>query len=77
MLDAGVVDEEVDRPEFGERLLHHARNGFRAAHIRAVVDDAHAVLCRQLSAQPLDLGGVAEAVEHDVGASRREPRDDA
>ena len=47
------------------------------AHVGAVIDDLDLVLVGELAANFLDLLGIAEAVEHDVGAGLRERLGDA
>ena len=68
VLDAGVVDEDVDPAEFGGRLLDHAGDLVGLGHVRARVGGPHAACIGDVPAQPLDLAGVAEAVEQHVGA---------
>jgi hypothetical protein len=63
VLDAGVVDQDVDAAELGGSVGHHGLDLGRLAHVGAVVPhlDARAAT----SARALH---VAKAVEHDVGA---------
>jgi hypothetical protein len=73
MLDAGVVDQDVDGAEFGLAGTHHGLDLGRPGHVGAVVADA--------PAQPghVRLGAfhVAEAVEQDVGALAGQLQGDA
>jgi len=64
VLDAGVVDQDVDAAESVGRELHHVLDLIGLAHVGAVVFGAHAE-CGDLRLGRL---GVAEAVEHDVRA---------
>ena len=68
MLDAGVVDENVDRAEFSERVADHLLDRFLLRQVRAVVAHGHAVLGRESGAKLFDGVGVAETVQHDVRA---------
>jgi hypothetical protein len=77
VLDAGVVDQDIHRAEALDRLAQHRRDRLRLQHVGAVVEHRDLVLRRQLRAQRLDLGGVAEAVEHQIGALRGEAGRDA
>jgi hypothetical protein len=42
MLDAGVVDQDVDPPELGRRKGHHVLDLGGFAHVGAVVAHLHA-----------------------------------
>jgi hypothetical protein len=59
-------------PSASGRRLHHRVNLVRLRHVGAVIGDLDAELLGQARAQRLDLCRVAEAVEHDVGALRRQ-----
>ena len=68
MLDAGVIDKDVDAAELFGRHPHHVFDLGRLAHVGAVVGDLDAVLGdRRLG--PFD---VAETIEHDIGALLRQ-----
>jgi hypothetical protein len=67
-LDAGVVDEDVDRAELTDRPAHHRLDGVLSRHVGAVVANLHPVVGGELRAQSFDVGGVAEAIQNDVGA---------
>ena len=74
-LDAGVVDEDVDLAERLERL-RTCRRSRGLGHVGAVI--ATLTPCSEpILAAPRDLLGLAEAVEHDVGAGRGERPGDA
>ena len=64
VLDAGVVDQDVDRTDRAHGVGHHVLDLGGLAHVGAVVAD--------LAAEGGDLAlgrvDVAEAIEHDVGA---------
>jgi len=77
VLDAGVVDEDVDRAEAAERRLQHRLDGVGLRHVGAVVGDVHLAAIRQAHAQALDLRLVAESVEDDVRAALGERLGDA
>ena len=77
MLDAGVVDQQVDGAELRQRLAHHVLDGLGPAHVGAVVAHLHVVLLGEFGAQRFDLALVAEAVEDDVGALGRQRAGDA
>jgi hypothetical protein len=62
VLDAGIVDEDVRRTELVSASPHHILNLRRIGQIGAVMKSA------ELAPGLLDLGGIAEAVEHDPGA---------
>jgi hypothetical protein len=77
MLDSGVVDDDVNRAKLATRLAHHRGNGFRLRHVGTVVADLHVVRCGELRTQPFDLGGIAEAIQDNVGAAFGERLGDA
>jgi hypothetical protein len=77
MLDAGVVDQHVDRAEAVDRLAHHLGDRLGLQHVGAVVGHRDLVLRRQPRAQRLDLAGIAEAVQYDVRAFGSEARRDS
>ena len=58
-LDAGIVDEDVGRPELGRATGDHRLDRRGVADVGAVVTGAEAH-----SHSSLDFGRVAEAVEH-------------
>ena len=68
VLDAGVVDEDVDAAELARRVGHHGLDLGRLAHVGAVVAGLHAER-GDLRLRPVDI---AEAVEHDVRALARQ-----
>jgi hypothetical protein len=73
VLDAGVVDEDVDAAELGLRVGHHRLDLGRLAHVGPVVAGLHAER-GHLGARRLEF---AEAVEHHVGALARQAQRDA
>ena len=69
MLDAGVVDDDVDLAEFGPGGVGHGADGFRLAHAGAGIGDFDAGFPSQGEAQGFRSGLASpEAVEHDIGA---------
>jgi hypothetical protein len=76
MLDAGVVDQDVDAAEFLRSGCDQRGNLSRLAHVGRRIVHGDAVLPFQADTQSLDLVFVAEAVEHEVDAPFRQcPRD--
>ena len=73
MLDAGVVDQNIDLAEFGRGEFHHRFDLGRPAHVGAVVGDLHA--------ERGDFGfrtfHVAKTVQDDIGALRGQGAGDA
>jgi hypothetical protein len=67
-LDAGIVDQDVDLAEFGRRVLDQRLDLVRLAEIGAVVADLDAELVGDPLLQAGDRVGLAEAVQHHVGA---------
>ncbi len=75
VLDAGIVDEDVDAAEACDRLLDEAGGLFALHQVGAVVDDAAArMILLELGEDALDIFGLAEAVDDDVGARLRQMR---
>ena len=68
MLDAGIVDDDIDAAEHLVRHGEQCADLDRFRHVRAVEADLNAVLSRQPVADRGDLAGVAEAVEHHIHA---------
>jgi hypothetical protein len=68
VLDARVVDEDVDASESGLGLRDQVADLGGLHHVGAVVQRLHAVLLREARAQRLDLRRIAEAVQHHVRA---------
>ena len=78
---AGIVDENVDRPQFFRRSLDHARDVGALCEIAEHADGAHAMRrcnvrgdrrqCRSLAI--LRRAILAHAVNGDIGAQAREP----
>ena len=67
-LDAGVVDQDVDRTEglFGVR--DHGGDLGGLGHVGAVINRLDAKFLFDAAALRLDRGGVAEAVDQDIAA---------
>ena len=66
MLNARIVDDDVGGAERRPGGLHQAGDFIRSGHVGAVVADADTALIGETGARRLDVGLVAEAVEHDV-----------
>lgn len=77
MLDARVVDQDVDLAECVHGMLDHLTNRLGPAHVRAVIDDLDGELAGDCGAGLLDLGDDAEAVDQDLGALGGKPARDA
>ena len=77
MLNAGVVDQQVDAAEFRQGLAHHRFDGFGPAHVGAVVAHLHVVKLGEFVLQPVDGAGLTETVEDDVRALRSQAARDA
>ena len=68
VLDAGIVDEDVDRPEGCLGLPDHAGDLVRLRHVGRRMDGLDAELGLDAAPRALDLARIAEAVEDHVGA---------
>ena len=77
MLDAGVVDDDVDLAELAAGVVGHGADGRGAGQVGGRVAHPHAVARFQLVAQAVDGVGLAEAVEQHVGALFGEGAGDA
>ncbi len=77
MLHARIVDEDVDRAELARRIGDHLADLGGLRHVGAGIADLHAVLGGEVALDAVDGCGVAEPVEHDGAAFRRERRGDA
>jgi hypothetical protein len=67
-LNAGVVDQNVDRAELRRGRGYQVGDFLRLGHVGPVVADRDVVARREIGPGGLDLGRVAEAVQHDVHA---------
>jgi hypothetical protein len=72
VLDAGVVDQDVQLAELGLGGLDHVGDLVGLGHVGAVVEHLDAMLLGQFGAGPLDGVHLAQAVEDDVDALGRE-----
>ena len=77
VLDAGVVDEHVDLAEQLARVLDHAGDLGGLGHVGGGIGGLDPEALLELHAGLLDLGLVAEAVEHHVHAGLGEGLGDA
>src|SRR5882724_6233673 len=71
MLNARVVDQNIDPAKGFFGLAHHRFDLRRLAHVCTVVQRAHTE-CLQFLLNRRDRARVAEAIQHDVGAVARE-----
>ncbi|CFN77967.1 Uncharacterised protein [Bordetella pertussis] len=72
MLDARVVDQDIDAAQLGDGAGHQLPHRLALGQVGAVIAHLHAVLAGQPGPQFLDVRRVAESVEHDVGALLRQ-----
>jgi hypothetical protein len=72
MLNARVVDQHVDAPEFRRCLLDQSGDLGRLGEVGAAVGHSHTVARGNFLAQLRDCRRLAEAVDHEVGASGSE-----
>src|SRR5215207_6240158 len=77
VLDAGVVDEDVEPPEGLERQIDHALDRAGLRHVGRRIDRLYAVLRGDSRDDLADVVDIAEAVKHDGGAGLGERADDA
>jgi hypothetical protein len=68
VLDAGIIDEDVEPAEFAKRRCNHLGDRFRIRHVGAGIADTHAEILGDAALHRFDLFGLAEAVQHDVRA---------
>ena len=70
ILDAGIVDQNVERAEFGFRLMNHGRNFVRPGHIRCRIMTGHLEI--SLYFQPFGLNGrsLAKTIDDNIRAFR-------
>ena len=68
VLDAGVVDQDVDAAVRVRASLHQLLDVGDLAQVAALEDALDAVLVGDRLDQPVDLAGVAEAVDDEIGA---------
>ena len=65
MLDAGIVDDDIDLAEPAYGALHHHMDGVATGHVGAVIGNIDIILIGERGALRLDLDRIAEAVQHD------------
>ena len=68
MLNAGIVDQNVDRPELGAGLIDHVFDLVGIGDVGAPIHHADIVLALEIADDFLDFVGRAKTVEHDIGA---------
>jgi hypothetical protein len=71
VLDARIVDEDVDGPELSDGLDDHRFDRGRVHHVGGVVAYRDAILLFEPRAQRFDFVEAPEAVQHDVRAGGR------
>jgi hypothetical protein len=74
MLNAGVVDQDVDAAEFGGGVFHHGFDVGGLAHVGAVVADRTPAALPASAPRPR-AARVAKAVEHMLAPWRARPCD--
>ena len=77
VLDAGVVDEDVDGTEFRFGSGDESRDFVGLAHIGTVIGNGHAVLVGDFRANFFDFSGITKTVEHDMSSLLSESSRDA
>ncbi|MNX60029.1 hypothetical protein D3C86_909210 [compost metagenome] len=68
VLDAGVIDKDVDAAQLAHRVVHQATHRIAFRQVGAVVDHLHAVFLGQTGALLFDRGGVAKTIQDDISA---------
>ena len=68
VLDAGIVDENVDAAELALGGADHLDDLGRLGHVGRRIERLDLAVALDAGADRLDLAPVAEAIEHDVGA---------
>ncbi|MCY1236639.1 hypothetical protein D9M72_493050 [compost metagenome] len=69
ILNAGIVDEDVDVAEAACRRRHQVGDLVRLRHVSRVVDDRAGGQCPDFLRRGLDFVRRAEAVQDDIGAA--------
>lgn len=77
MLDPGIVDDDVDLPEPRHGAVDHHVDGRAVRHVGAVIGDIDIVLFGEQYTLGLDLGRIAEAIQHHGGTGLGERPGDA
>jgi len=76
VLDAGIVDQDIDLAQPVVGIGDHRHDGGGVAHIGVVIKDRHGKFGRQTGAQFLYRRGVVKTVQHDRATLRRQrPRE--
>ena len=80
MLNAGIVDQNVDRPNLGAGLIDHVFDLVGIGDVGARTHHADIVLALEIADDFLDFVGRAKTVERDIGALSgergRDPKSD-
>jgi hypothetical protein len=69
MLDAGVVDEDVNPTKLQRGRRDHVENGFGLRHVRTAETDSDTELPAEVSTQGFHCIGIPKAVQHHISAS--------
>ena len=73
MLNARVIDQNIDAAEIGSRLFHHRLDLLGLAHVGTVIRHLDAKFRGESRANSLDFCGIAEAVQDEVNAFPGKP----
>ncbi len=68
VLHAGIVEQQIQPPQFALGIGDHVGDLVRRGHVRPVIADAHAELLGELGPLLLDGDRVAQAVDDDIRA---------
>ena len=77
VLDAGIVDEDIEPAEFAQSRFDHRADRVGARHVGGGVVDANVVILGDAFARSFNLLRLAETVQHYVGACAGERAGDA
>jgi hypothetical protein len=72
VLYAGIIHEDIERPEFFLGGANHVGDLAGLGHVSRRIACGHTEFFFDSGANFLDLGFIAEAVKHDIGAVLRE-----
>jgi hypothetical protein len=73
MLDAGIVDENIEPAQLARRGLDHSRDLCRIRHVGRIEGGPDTKVLGDLPARAFDGGCFAKAIQHDIatGSSKR------
>jgi hypothetical protein len=72
VLDARAIDQNIQAAKFARREGDQIRDLVRLEHVGAVIEHGHAIGIGETLALFFDFIGIAQTIEHDVGAVRRQ-----